>query len=230
MSDNALRLPEAAVLVVLMAEAREISNPELKTLYGVTLDGKSRLRMNDMKLVDSWKERRAFVHVLTDAGWARMGEEIREGTLPVGTGSSGAMVRALVTGLRGFLRRDDFRLADVFQPNDSDDTDVDAPEAELDAAAHVHVGTPVEGLETRIRAAYLELAGEYGQWVDLGSLRPLLGDATKAEVDRALVQLERAPDVNLVPQSNQKILTAVQREAAVNIGDQDKHLLWIGAL
>jgi hypothetical protein len=36
-------------------------------------------------------------------------------------------------------------------------------------------------------------------------------------------------DVNLVPESNQKILSDLDRRSAVRIGGQDKHLLSIGA-
>jgi hypothetical protein len=40
--------------------------------------------------------------------------------------------------------------------------------------------------------------------------------------------LEREPDVNIVPESNQKALTDAERTAAVRIGGQDKHFLAIG--
>ncbi len=40
--------------------------------------------------------------------------------------------------------------------------------------------------------------------------------------------MNRLPDVNLIPESNQKALEARDREAAVSIGNQDKHLLSIG--
>ena len=87
-------------------------------------------------------------------------------------------------------------------------------------------GTP--GIEERVRAAYIELAGGRGIWVGLAELREVLGDLPRAEVDAELARMERMPEVSLVPESNQKRLTAQDREAAVVIGDQAKHLLWIG--
>ncbi|MEU8247731.1 hypothetical protein [Nonomuraea sp. NPDC048916] len=213
MPERALSLPEFTALVVLAVEAREISNSELKERRGLTIDGRKRLRLNELKLVDSWKQGRVFVHVLTDSGWARLAEDLRTGAVPAFTGSSGVLARALLGWLPGFLEHTDQRLADVFQPH---------------FQPHETPAAQPYDLESRIRAAYGELAASPGAWVSLTRLRPLLGDAPRREVDEALVRMERLADVNLVPESNQKTLTAQDREAAVNIGDQDKHLLWIG--
>lgn len=62
----------------------------------------------------------------------------------------------------------------------------------------------------------------------LAGLREQLADVPRAQVDETLTRMERLPDVNLVPESNQKTLTPADREAAVLIGGQRKHLLWIG--
>lgn len=84
-------------------------------------------------------------------------------------------------------------------------------------------------LQDRIRSAYLVCAGyERGAWVGLAELRMFLQDVPRAQVDQELRMLNRQEDVNLVPESNQKTLTPADREAAVNIGEQDKHLIWIG--
>ncbi|MEV0590125.1 hypothetical protein [Nonomuraea cavernae] len=234
MSERALSLPEFSALVVLAVEAREISNSELKERRGLTIDGKKRRRLNELKLVDSWKQGRGFVHVLTDSGWARLGEDLRTGRLPAFTGSSGVLARALLGWLPTFLERTHQRLADVFQPTEVETAEAPAREdpagetpAEKAPAGETPAGEP-GGLEARVRAAYTELAAEPGTWVSLTRLRPLLGDAPRQQVDETLVRMERLADVNLVPESNQKALTAQDREAAVIIGDQDKHLLWIG--
>ncbi len=43
----------------------------------------------------------------------------------------------------------------------------------------------------------------------------------------ALHALYRTPEVSLIPEENQKVLTAADRAAAVVIGDQNKHLIAI---
>lgn len=67
------------------------------------------------------------------------------------------------------------------------------------------------------------------QWVSLTTVRQHLTRWTREEQDAALRLIERLADINLVPESNQKILTQADRAAAVEIGDQDKHLIWICA-
>lgn len=216
MSHNGLSLPDFAALVVLAVEAGEVSNTDLKQRHKLTIDGQRRIRLNDMKLVESRKSGRVFVHALTDSGWARLAEDLRTGTLPPQTGSSGAMARALLTWLPRYMARTDQRLADVFHPGE-------------ETGGETGGGTSgPDELETRIRDAYAELATRPDAWVSLADLRILLADVPRARVDRTLVLMERLPDVNLVPESNQKTLTPQDRESAVLIGDQHKHLLWIG--
>jgi hypothetical protein len=205
MPDKGLSLPDFSALLVLAVEAREISNTELKELYKLSVDGERRRRLNELKLVESRKQGRGYLHLLTDAGWARLNEDLRAGAIPPMTGSAGAMARALLAWLPRYMESTGRPLADLlYLP-----------------------GEPAS-LEDRIRAAYTELAPRPEAWVSLARLRPLLGDVPRAEVDAALVRMERLPDVDLVPESNQKTLTAGDREAAVIIGNQAKHLLWIG--
>ena len=86
--------------------------------------------------------------------------------------------------------------------------------------------TPIGRIQDDIRDAYDNLAARPGSWVSLNRLRKKLSQKLPRErVDEALRLLERRPDVAMVPESNQKTLTPAEREAAINIGDQDKHLI-----
>jgi hypothetical protein len=84
-------------------------------------------------------------------------------------------------------------------------------------------------IESRIRAAYWELTPGPGENVSLQALRAHLSGAPKAKVDSALRKLNRVTGIVLVPESNQKVLSGAAREAAVNIGDEDKHYMSIAA-
>ncbi|MEU6999750.1 hypothetical protein [Nonomuraea sp. NPDC046570] len=221
MTEKGLSLPEFTALVVLAVEAGEVSNPQLGERWGLKIDGAKRLRLNELKLVDSWKKGRSFVHTLTDSGWARLAEDLHTGTLPAFTGSSGVMARALFTWLPAFLSRTDQRLSDLFQPGDS---------SEVQAGRSSGEAPQEHQVEDRIRSAYAELAARPGAWVKLARLRTFLGDLPKAQIDEALVRMERLEDVSIIPESNQKALTQEDREAAVVIGNQDKHVLWIGTI
>ncbi|MER7503190.1 MarR family winged helix-turn-helix transcriptional regulator [Nonomuraea pusilla] len=230
MPGKGLSLPEFSALVVLAVEGREVSNRELKESRGITIDGVRRRRLNEMKLVESVRRGRAYTHELTDAGWARLAEDLRAGELPRQSGSSGVLAAALLGWLRGYMERTGRPLADVFQPDDAHGgpQEVAAQEAAHGGPQDAAAQEAASGVEARIRDAYARLAARPGAWVSLAALRPLLADVPRADVDGALVRMERLSDVNLVPESNQKTLTPREREAAVTIGEQAKHLLWIG--
>lgn len=83
------------------------------------------------------------------------------------------------------------------------------------------------GLEARIRMAYQELSTKPQDWIRLARLRPLLGGADKSDVDKALITMMRSGAVYLVPDSNRKVLTGADHEAAIRIGGEDKHLIAI---
>ena len=76
MADN-LTPAESALLIVLMAEAREISNPELQERYQVTLDRREpREAQRTSATSRARKVGRAFIHVLDDKGWDRVHQEL----------------------------------------------------------------------------------------------------------------------------------------------------------
>jgi hypothetical protein len=55
MLPDELSSKERAAMFALLAEARQLSNPELKERVGFPLDGKERRKLNDLKLVESGK-------------------------------------------------------------------------------------------------------------------------------------------------------------------------------
>jgi hypothetical protein len=226
-TDGDLGLPERAILLTLMAEAREVSNPELEMLVGTSLTGKSRTKLNSAGLVSSHKVGRSYVHELTEKGWRWCAEELTSEYRPRGS-TIGRALYTLLTGLHRYLARSDLRLADVFGPGDPQAPAGPPPLAPASTApAPVEAPVRVLHLEESIRAAYRKLAREPRDWVLLTQLRPLLGDAPRGPVDEALRQLSRSGRANLVPQANQKTLTDADREAAVRIGNEDCHLISI---
>jgi hypothetical protein len=232
MADDKLSVPETAALLVLMVEAKEVSNPELQEKYALTLTGKPRAKLNDLKLVESRKQGRSFVHLLTDAGWARVAEELRNG-INAPTGSGGAALRAVAAGLQRYVGRTGTSLAEIFA-QDEDVLPEEAPEWDVMPQAvaawePTSAAEPVIDVESRIREAYRKLADKPNTWVSLTHLRPLIGDLPRAEVDATLRRMIALPDVHIVPFENQKMLSPEDREAAVIIGDQATHMILIGA-
>ncbi|WP_405394409.1 hypothetical protein [Microbispora hainanensis] len=296
MTDTSLSQRETAILLLLMAEAREFTNPELKEQFGFEIEKKEREHLELLKLIDVGKRGQAFTYTLSEDGWGRAIKLFSEG-IPKSTRLAPrlleAVVRAMVSGLQRHMARTDVRLAEIFgreedfpqataeAPADRPSTsEATAPKAETTSepiaqppiaqppiaqspipqppvaqpsvaetpttetsisetptAQPPIVETPPasvpalssEDIETLIRKAYAQLADMPNTWVSLTQLRPLLGDAPRDKVDATLVEMTRRPDVRFVPWENQKTLTQADRDAAVVIGDQPKHRIWIGA-
>ena len=195
---------ERAVLLVLMAESRPVPNPDLLAL-GPKLDKPGRDKLNELGLIESQRSGGRFVNELTDRGWRLCRDITSAGPPPRSTGP-GKTLYTVLGALHRYLRRADLSLADVFGADD----DQAEPTTE-------HL----------IRHAYAGLTPRPGGWVSLTRLRTALADTPRAELDAALQTLNRTPGVSLIPEENQKVLTAADRDAAIVIGDHAKHLLAI---
>ena len=79
MHHDELSARERAVLFALLSAARQLSNEELQELIGIRLVGKERRKLNELKLVESERRGRWFVHELSDAGWRWCAEELAAG-------------------------------------------------------------------------------------------------------------------------------------------------------
>lgn len=200
-----LGIKQRAAMITLMAEAREVSNNELEDLAGFRLDGPERRGLNELGFVESVQRRKnlPFSHQLTEAGWAWCASELTASTPPRAQSAGGALY-AVLGSLARFLERSGLRLHEVFEAGEL-------------------------AIDVRVRAAYVKLAPEPRAWVGLAALRDALDGESRAEVDQALHRLNRAADVNIIPESNQKVLTQEDRDAAIRIGGEDRHLVAIGA-
>ena len=79
---------------------------------------------------------------------------------------------------------------------------------------------------SRIQKAVTDLAAETGsQWVKVTDLRERLAHVARTDLDRVLVGLYCDQKLNLVPRSAQQLLTRGDREAAVLVGGEAKHLV-----
>jgi hypothetical protein len=203
-----LSVKERAVLFALMAEAREVSNPELEGIAGFRLDGKERRTLNALKLVDSHLVGRAYAHELTDAGWRWCATELPAALHGAVTSMEGALY-TILGGLARYLDYSGQSLADVFQQRPAE-----APDKPGD-------------IDELMTAAYLEVADAPGDFVRLRELRARMSDVPRDELNSALGRLYREQRVNLVPAANQQALTEADRAAALHIGGEAKHMISI---
>ncbi len=103
---------ERAILLALMAEAREVTNAELYGVAGLKLHGEPRRRLNERKLVESRKVGRSYAHELTDSGAAWCAAELAA-PVPPRAGYLGGALYALLAG----LARTGRPLHEIFRPD-----------------------------------------------------------------------------------------------------------------
>lgn len=217
MSNDDLTFVQRCALIILTLENREVANVELEKVLRLALKKDQRDFLKDKhKCITVRQERKGgpVWMTITDAGKNRAIAELGS-PVPTGAGAGGAALYRILATLKTFLDSTGTAPATFFGMKIAE------------PAADVVVRT-ADDLETLIRKAYGVVAKRSGDFVMLSRLRPRLGDVARDEVDAALKRLNRAPDVSLVPESNQKGLTEEDRDAAVIIGNQDRHLISIG--
>jgi len=208
MDSSQLSARERAALFALLAEARPLSNPELEERVGFRLDGAPCRRLNQMKLVKTLQPNRAFVHELTDAGWRWCADELTAPRHPDAKSIESALY-ALLAVFGRYMQATGLSLADVVKASQEP-----APK------------TPQEpDVDARILSSYHEVTAEPAQFVKLTELRSRLADLPRADIDAALDRMYRSQRINLIPQSSPRALSAEDREAALRIGGEDKHLI-----
>ena len=210
MADN-LTPSESALLIVLMTEAREISNPQLQERFQLTLTGKSREKLNQLGYVKSVQVGRSFVHVLDDKGWDRVHQELNFDSPRAR--ALGAALSSLHDSLRDRVLAGGAyqRFGEMFART-AEKPDVETPD-----------------VEAAIRDAYDSLASHPGAWVRHTAVRHKVSDVPGELLDEAFRLLGQADDVEMMPESNQKTLTEEDVRNAVRVGGQDTHLMAIAA-
>lgn len=205
MSEKELTSVQRCALVILMAEAREVPNAHLTKVRKFDLRKPDRDRLEKDGLISVNQERKGgpLSLELTEKGWERAVAELGS-DMPARAGSYGAALYAVLDKLGQYVDRAKISPQDIF------------------------FAVP-EDVEARIRKAYGELAPQAGDYVMLASLRKALPDIPRADLDATLVRLVQAPDVRIIPESNQKALSAEERAGAVTIGNQQRHLISIGS-
>lgn len=183
-------------------------------------------------LVSTRRQGRGNVIEATDKGWSEAGQRLAD-LLPEDAEGAGAVLRAWLGRFGAFLARQDKALADLMAtaPLASDETARPAPAVDAPHPGVEHKGLPPEAgtaLHGRIRAAYLVVTGgQLNVRALLKDLRPHLADVPRATLDAALIALQREGRAVLHRLDNGAALTAADRDAALTIAGEPRHILWI---
>jgi hypothetical protein len=228
MSEKELTLVERCVLINLMTKAAPLQQSYLINVAGVS--GLKPAHRNNLKA-------RGFIEVtekpitlaLTDEGWEAAKAELSNEP-PKGAGTAGATLYTVLDFVRRLIDHSGVPADDLFRMQFKPNQIATAIDSAVTVATTANGSGAMQlDVATRIRQAYRELTDQPGDFVMLAALRDKLADLPRTDLDTALIQLNQDPDVDLIPESNQKSLTPQDRAAAVSIGNQDKHLIAISS-
>ena len=215
MSDELTVRERAALLAFLVHQSAEnVTNNELYEAYGLALKAKERERLERFGYVAAVRgpgPGNPFLHELTDAGRVRAEKELGE-TPEAGRPLNSKVAYALFNRIHEFLERNYMDAATIFG-------------AKRRTAHRVDVRPE---LEEAITAAYEKLAPDSSSWVSLKHLREVLSEVSRPELDEALTSLYSGRKIRMTTESNRKTLQQPDKDAALTIAGEDKHLISIG--
>lgn len=220
MSDNAFTVPEINLLLSLVHLRGAGDTGVFKVAFGYDKVDPKKMRepLVEKGLLTVDESVRPFRYELTDAGWRAAREALVE---PGQTGLSNRTARVLWAVVRDIalhMGKTGIQLADIYADEAAEEVEFEAAEADS--------GGP-QSLGERIVASYRELSGEPANWVPLLVLRKHLDGEDRTEVDKALTELHTTREVELIPETNQKTLSDDDREAALWLGGEYRHLIGI---
>jgi hypothetical protein len=162
-------------------------------------------------LITKADRRQGYWLEVTDKGWAWAADHL-DANLPKRSIAGSTVLQAWLTRLKAFLDARGVALADILRPQHSP-----KPEA-----------FDYHALRERIRKAYLEVTGNrLNTRALLSDLRGKLKDIDRAALDEALIQMQREQEASLYRLDNQAEITKADRAAAIYIGQEPRHILWI---
>ncbi|MBN6042288.1 hypothetical protein [Amycolatopsis sp. 195334CR] len=201
--ETQLTVRDQVSLFALMLVARPITNRELLDLAGLKITAEVRRRANrDVELISTTKRGSTYTHKLTAEGRNWCESALVAGRPDEAKFPAGALY-AVLDSIGQYLVRADLKFDEFFQAD----------------------------LENWIRAIYAELTVRRtpGSWVKLSALRPWLEHVPRDVVDAELDRMIEQPDVHLMANLNRFRLEDEDRQAAVEIGGEMRHVLMIGA-
>jgi hypothetical protein len=162
-------------------------------------------------LLRAGKLKQAILIELTDRGWAWAAANTGA-ALPANTTSGTVVLAGLLHRLGAYMTAHDVALADIIRP----------------VSREAMAGPATTDLARRIRTAYLgESGGGVNQGVRLSAIRERLADVSRADLDAALLMLAKSGAAELMPLDDPTEIGAVDRAAAIPVGVEARHLLWL---
>lgn len=211
MPDLAFSVPECNLMLALVHLRGSGTTAAFKDAFDFEkVEPAPRNSLIEQGLIVLDKSSKPYVYELTDAGWLATRKLLAEPSPKKVSSRTARILWAIMGDFSAHMDRTGAELADLYPPP------APAPQDERDPQAAVH-------------RAYRELVGATADWLPLRRLREHLADLDREQVDRALAGLLDSHAVRLIPETNQKMLTPADHDAAIWLGGQYRHLIAIEA-
>jgi hypothetical protein len=210
---------QTLVLWALLANGGEGFGNEIKP----EVDKPEREALLKAGLISVEKRKRAYWLSVTDRGW-RWAEDHLSDSLPDRSYAGTFILAGWLRHLQAFMRATKTPLAEILVPKATDNGGLKKEDAAGTASQSADNGS----LHERIRAAYLALTdGSFNKRALLADIRRCLPDVSRDALDGALMRMQRQGDATLMQLDNRPDITQADREAAIQIGQEPRHILWI---
>jgi hypothetical protein len=173
----------------------------------------------------TWEKnkKQAFVLTVTDKGWHWAGTAAIDCAV-ARSPAAADVLRGLIAHLGVYMQARNIPLAEILAAAAAPPT---ATEPQPSPPPVPTSPQPTD-LRERIRAAFLKLTGDkFNTRVRLADLRALLSDLDRATQDEAIFAVAHESDADLLQLDNRIDITDADREAALQVGNEPRHLLWI---
>jgi hypothetical protein len=166
-------------------------------------------------LIASEKRGRELWLEITDKGWAWATTHL-DADLPQSSTAGGVILRGWLTQLKAFMEARGLALADILGPQR-------VPESQPKS---LPLGYPA--VRQNIRKAYLQLtSGRFSTRAHLSDIRKKLPSIDRAALDETLMRMQREQEASLYRLDNRIEITDADRAAAIYVGREPRHILWI---
>jgi hypothetical protein len=208
---------QTLVLWALLAKGGEGFGNELKP----EVEKPEREALLKAGLIGVEKRKRSYWLSVTDRGW-RWAEEHLGDKLPDRSYAGTFILEGWLKHLHAFMRATNTPLAEILAP--TPEPKKRGPAEESNAGA----STDYCSVRERIRAAYLAVTGgTYNKRALLADIRRRLPDVGRDALDYTLKQMQGQGDATLMQLDNRPDITPADRAAAIHIGQEARHILWI---
>ena len=178
-------------------------------------------------LVAEEKRGRELWLTITDEGWEWAADNL-DADLPTQAPGACIILRDWLTRLKVFMDASGLVLPDVLVPQQPPKCEAKSESRSESKSSPEALPAGYRHVRQSIRKAYLQItSGRFNTRAHLCELRKKLRNIERDELDEALMRMQREQEASLYQLDNRIEITDADRAAAIYVGREPRHILWI---